>query len=116
MQTALVAKKLRSEFAGPFDLNLGAGACAAITGPSGSGKSLFLRMVADLDPNEGEVWLNDRERASMPAPAWRTLVTYVPAESGWWADKVIENFPAGARSVVAPLADRLALRADVLDA
>ena len=54
---------LRSEFAGPFELNLGTGACAAITGPSGSGKSLFLRMIADLDPNDGKVWLNGRERA-----------------------------------------------------
>jgi putative ABC transport system ATP-binding protein len=116
MSPALIVRKLRSELAGPFELTLAVGGCAAITGPSGSGKSLFLRMIADLDPNEGEVWLNDRERASMPAPAWRKLVTYVPAESGWWADKVIENFPAGARSVVAPLANRLALRADVLDA
>ena len=42
------SKQLRSEFAGPFELNLGGGTCAAITGPSGSGKSLFLRMIADL--------------------------------------------------------------------
>ena len=116
MSPALIVRKLRSELAGPFELTLDIGSCATITGPSGSGKSLFLRMVADLDPNEGEVWLNNRERVSMPAPAWRKLVNYVPAESGWWADKVIENFPAGARSVVAPLADRLALRADALEA
>src|ERR1700750_1419135 len=71
MSPALVVRKLRSELAGPFELALAIGSCAAITGPPGSGKSLFLRMIADLDPNEGEVWLNDRERASMPAPAWR---------------------------------------------
>jgi ABC-type iron transport system FetAB ATPase subunit len=71
MQTALLVKQLRSEFAGPFELNLGRGTCVAITGPSGSGKSLFLRMIADLDPNEGEIWLNGRERASMRAPEWR---------------------------------------------
>jgi putative ABC transport system ATP-binding protein len=116
MSPTLIVKKLRSELAGPFELTLAVGNCAAITGPSGSGKSLFLRMIADLDPNEGEVWLNDRERASMPAPAWRKLVTYVPAESGWWADRVTEHFPAAARSVVASLADRLGLRADVLNA
>jgi putative ABC transport system ATP-binding protein len=107
---------LRREIAGPLELTLAIGSCAAITGPSGSGKSLFLRMVADLDPNEGEVWLNDRERASLPAPAWRKLVTYVGAESGWWADRVIEHFPTPARSVVASLADRLGLRTDVLNA
>src|ERR1700693_6240808 len=100
MQTALLVKQLRSEFAGPFELNLGIGACAAITGPSGSGKSLFLRMIADLDPNEGEVWLNERERAAMPAPEWRRQVTYVSAESGWWADTVIEHFPANGRNEI----------------
>jgi len=116
MQTALAVKKLRSEFAGPFDLNLGAGACAAITGPSGSGKSLFLRMVADLDPNEGKVWLNGTERASITAPEWRRKVTYVSAESGWWADTVIEHFARNKRSEVAGLAARLGLHANLLDA
>jgi putative ABC transport system ATP-binding protein len=116
MQTALVVKELRSEFAGPFDLNLGAGACAAITGPSGSGKSLFLRMIADLDPNEGKVWLNGTERASIIAPEWRREVTYVSAESGWWADTVLEHFARNKRSEVAGLAARLGLHADLLDA
>ena len=116
MQTALLVKELRTEFAGPFDLHLGAGACAAITGPSGSGKSLFLRMIADLDPNEGKVWLNGTERASISAPEWRRKATYVSAESGWWADTVIEHFARSKRSEVAGLAARLGLHADLLDA
>jgi putative ABC transport system ATP-binding protein len=116
MATALLVKDLRSEFAGPFELNLGTGACAAITGPSGSGKSLFLRMIADLDPSEGKVWLNERERGSMPAPQWRRQATYVSAESGWWADRVIEHFDVNRRSEVAALAARLGLRPDLLDA
>jgi UDP-glucose/iron transport system ATP-binding protein len=116
MATALLVKNLRSAFAGPFELNLGTGACAAITGPSGSGKSLFLRMIADLDLNEGKVWLNERERGSMPAPQWRRQATYVSAESGWWADRVIEHFDVNRRSEVAALAARLGLRPDLLDA
>ena len=116
MKTALVVKGLRSEFAGPFELNLGAGVCAAITGPSGSGKSLFLRMIADLDPNQGKVWLNGRERASISAPEWRKQATYVSAESGWWADTVIEHFVLYKRSEVAALAARLGLHVDLLDA
>jgi ABC-type iron transport system FetAB ATPase subunit len=112
----LTIKQLRSQFAGPFELELAKGACAGITGASGSGKSLFLRMIADLDPNEGEVWLNERERGSMPAPEWRRRVTYVSAESGWWADNVIEHFPHRKRSELATLASRLGLRGDLLDA
>jgi putative ABC transport system ATP-binding protein len=103
MSPALIVRTLRSERAGPFELTLAIGDCATITGPSGSGKSLFLRMIADLDPNEGEVWLKDRERTSMPAPTWRRLVTYMSAESGWWADRVLEHFPAAARSAVVAL-------------
>ena len=116
MQAGLLVKRLRSEFAGPFELTLGKGACAAITGPSGSGKSLFLRMIADLDPNEGEVWLNGRERTSMPAPAWRKQAIYVSAESGWWADAVIEHFVPSSRSAIETLSARLGVRADLLDA
>ena len=116
METALLVKELRSEFAGPFELNLGAGACAAITGPSGSGKSLFLRMIADLDPNQGKVWLHGTERGSLPAPEWRKRATYVSAESGWWADTAIEHFAVSKRSEVAALAARLGLHADLLDA
>jgi ABC-type iron transport system FetAB ATPase subunit len=116
MFMTFVVKQLRSAFAGPFDLSLAAGACAAITGPSGSGKSVFLRMIADLDANEGEVWLNGRERASMPAPEWRRHAMYVPAESGWWADLVIEHFPLNRRSDLASFAGRLGVRADRLDA
>jgi putative ABC transport system ATP-binding protein len=116
MQPALTVKQLRSELAGPFELSLGRGTCAAITGASGSGKSLFLRMVADLDPNEGEVWLNEQARAAMAAPAWRKQVTYVAAESGWWAEIVLQHFPHRGRDEIATLASSLGLRAELLDA
>ena len=116
MQPALTVKRLRSELAGPFELSLGRGTCAAITGASGSGKSLFLRMVADLDPNEGEVWLNEQARAAMAAPAWRKQVTYVAAESGWWAEIVLQHFPHRRRDEIATLASSLGLRAELLDA
>jgi ABC-type lipoprotein export system ATPase subunit len=73
-------------------------------------------MVADLDPNEGEVWLNQQLRAAMPAPAWRKQVTYVAAESGWWAEIVLQHFPPDRRDEVAALASSLGLRAELLDA
>jgi UDP-glucose/iron transport system ATP-binding protein len=83
---------LRSERAGPFSLDLAQGECLAITGPSGAGKSLMLRMIADLDPHEGDALLDGYSRAAMPAPAWRSRVVYSPAESGWWLEKVGAHF------------------------
>jgi phosphate-transporting ATPase len=60
--------------------------------PSGAGKTLLLRAVADLDPNEGRVTLDGRDRSMMSGPEWRRLVGYVPSEPGWWADTVGEHF------------------------
>ncbi len=77
---------------GPVNLNLADGEVIAITGPSGSGKSVLLRAIADLDPNTGEVRTQGGVRRGMPAPQWRRKVAYLPAESGWWADIVSEHF------------------------
>jgi len=75
-----------------FDLQ--DGECVALQGPSGVGKTLLLRSIADLDPNEGTVKLDGTLREAMPAPAWRRQVTYLAAEPGWWADIVQEHFTA----------------------
>ena len=61
-------------------------------GPSGAGKTLLLRAIADLDPNQGVVSLEGRERSTISGPEWRRLVGYVPAEPGWWAETVGEHF------------------------
>ena len=89
----------------PIDLSVAAGECVAVMGPSGSGKSLFLRAIADLDPCDGEIRLDGRAREEMPAPRWRRQVCYLPAESGWWADRVGDHFPdrAAARAMLGQL-------------
>jgi ABC-type thiamine transport system ATPase subunit len=61
---------LHSPLVGPFDLTVSPGECVAISGVSGAGKSLFLRMIADLDPNTGEVWLDGVERSAIPPANW----------------------------------------------
>jgi phosphate-transporting ATPase len=76
----------------PVNLRVSKGECVAVRGPSGAGKTLFLRAIADLDPNTGRVMLEGHEREAMPAWQWRRLVSYVPAEPGWWADTVGEHF------------------------
>lgn len=91
-----------------FDLQ--DGECVALQGPSGVGKTLLLRSVADLDPNEGTVRLDGILREAMPAPAWRRRVTYLAAEPGWWSDTVQEHFTAWDDAL--PLVVRLGLRDD----
>ncbi|RYH67617.1 MAG: ATP-binding cassette domain-containing protein [Alcaligenaceae bacterium] len=115
MSSGLALAGLRSALAGPFDLTLEPGACASITGPSGSGKSLLLRMVADLDPNEGQVHLDGRDRATWPAPDWRKQVIYVAAESGWWAEDVAQHFPAPERTAARAMTERFGLKSELLE-
>ncbi len=98
---------MHSPLAGPFTLNVPRGAVLAISGASGAGKSLFLRMVADLDPNEGEVSLNGVSRASLPAHLWRRRIPYVAAESGWWAQTVHDHFAPDQLARALALAERL---------
>jgi putative ABC transport system ATP-binding protein len=107
---------LRSRLVGPFDLELASGECLAITGPSGAGKSLFLRMVADLDANQGEVFLDGIERRTLPAPAWRRKVVYNAAEPGWWHERIAEHFPGEAVDFARAMAPRLALALSLIDA
>lgn len=76
----------------PVSFEIRKGELIALTGSSGSGKSLLLRSLADLDPNEGQVRLEGVDRADISAPAWRKKVAYLPAESGWWAALVGDHF------------------------
>ncbi|MFL1455921.1 ATP-binding cassette domain-containing protein [Marinobacter sp. GN3S48] len=85
-----------------------AGEVVCLSGRSGSGKSRLLRAVADLDAHGGSVWLGDTGQGDVPAHQWRRQVLMVPAESQWWAERVIDHFPvdigAGDHNAL-PLAD-----------
>ena len=96
---------------GPVSFDLPDGEILAVRGPSGAGKSLLLRALADLDPNDGEVALDERSRAAMPAPQWRRLVCYVAAEPGWWAETPAAHFDDWEAAV--PLVERLLLPAGI---
>lgn len=91
----LELKGLQRLHIGPVDFVVNAGECVSVSGRSGAGKSLLLRAIADLDPHDGDTWLDGQACSSMPAPQWRRQVTYVAAESGWWHDTVGPHFPPG---------------------
>jgi len=90
----LKVKSLTRLMIGPVSFYVGDGECVAVTGPSGTGKSVLLRAIVDLDPNEGTVQAGDMTRADVPAPDWRKTVAMLPAESGWWLDHVAPHFQA----------------------
>ena len=93
---SLTVDKLCRPGLGPLSFSIADGQCAALMGPSGSGKSLLLRAIADLDPSDGRVAVGDtmREHVTTRRP-WRRLVGLVPAESGWWCETVGEHLAAG---------------------
>ena len=109
----LSVRNLSTPVLKPASFRLEAGECVAVQGRSGSGKSVLLRALSDLDPSTGEVRLNGALREEMPAPLWRRRVTYVAAESGWWEDRVGAHFAHPDRAVA--LAGTLGLPAEVME-
>ena len=99
--------RLETALIGPLSFEVAEGECVALMGASGAGKSLLLRAIVDLDPSKGTVTLGGLDRGSVPASDWRKLVALVPAESGWWSDRVGDHFPPHAS--VADLLETLAL-------
>ena len=65
---------------GPLDFSVDRGQILFVTGPSGAGKTLLLRALADLDPHEGEIRLAGAAAADIAPPEWRRRVAYLPAE------------------------------------
>ena len=74
-----------------ISLEIGAGEVHCLSGKSGSGKSRFLRAIADLEHHEGEVRLTTVEQRDMPAHQWRQKVRLIPTESQWWFDTAAEH-------------------------
>jgi len=75
----------------PVSLKVTASNTLCLQGASGSGKTLLLRAIADLDPNQGEVTLGDKKRSQVSAHQWRQHLSYVPSESHWWKDSVHQH-------------------------
>jgi ABC-type iron transport system FetAB ATPase subunit len=109
-QELLVVQDLHTDFIHKTSLGLPFSSCLGLHGKSGSGKTLLLRAIADLDANDGEVWLENTPRSQFTGPQWRRRVALLPAESQWWGDAVAEH----ARRWPQPLLTALGFSPDVL--
>lgn len=97
----------------PLSFTVASGECLSVEGPSGTGKTRLLRAIADLDPVDGQVFVDGGERREMAAHTWRRRVRYVSAEAGWWGETARTHLPSLPR--VGRLIDALGLDRGSLD-
>lgn len=99
----LCIKDLRRPGLGPIDLAVDAGTCVCLSGPSGAGKTLLLRTIADLDPYTGELFLDGIACHDMAPTEWRTQVGLLAAESYWWTPQVGGHFNGDDQTLIEQL-------------
>lgn len=104
--------QLLTRHVGPIELSVGTGECVCLQGASGSGKTLLLRAIADLDPHHGEAYLDGDPCSSFPAQAWRSSVALLVAESQWWSECVADHFD---QDVNAAWMEQLGLPGEAVD-
>ncbi len=79
------------------DLEVPAGATAAVVGATGSGKSTLLEAVAGvLDRTEGTIAIGGVDIADVAADDWTTAVAIAFQESFLFTDTIVENVALGA--------------------
>jgi ABC-type iron transport system FetAB ATPase subunit len=110
-QPLLQVRDLCRPMLGPLSFEVHAGECVCISGPSGTGKSQLLRAIADLDPHDGEVWLDGEPAHSIKPHRWRNRVGLLPPESHWWLPTPGGHFAGEAN----PPAGELGLADDIMD-
>lgn len=89
---ALEIRDLARNGLGPLNLQVSAGQCVCLTGASGTGKTLLLRAIVDLDEHDGDVLLRDTTAREVSPSRWRRWVGMLPAEPAWWYDTVRQHF------------------------
>lgn len=66
-----------------------------VSGVSGSGKSLLLRALADMDAHQGTVYLHGKSQQVFDPEQWRQQVMWFAAETAWWYEEVSAHFETG---------------------
>ena len=90
--TTLSVRNLEFLDYGPYSFSVSADAGISIRGESGSGKTLLLRALADLDVHGGEIVLGKQRQEDMPPPHWRKNIGYLPADAIFWHETMAEYF------------------------
>ena len=85
-------QNLSTRHIGPIDLDITGGQCVILSGTSGSGKTMLLRAIADLDLHAGDMYLDDLACDAMAPTQWRQQVGLLVAESQWWENAVGDHF------------------------
>lgn len=84
--------KSKTNLLNSLDFTLAAGDRVAVTGPSGSGKSVFLRALALLDPlNSGEIIWRGKPVKGAGIPAYRRHVSYIAQRPAMLEGTVEDN-------------------------
>jgi ATP-binding cassette subfamily C protein len=77
-------------------LTIPAGGITAVVGSSGAGKTTIVDMVTTLlQPQEGEIWIDDLPLKQVDRRAWRRMIGYVPQDTVLLHDTVAKNVTLG---------------------
>jgi len=77
-------------------LTFPAGHISAIVGSSGSGKTTIVDLIIGLlQPQHGEIWIDDLPLAQVDLKAWRRMIGYIPQETVLLHDTVLNNVTLG---------------------
>ncbi|MGW4767194.1 ABC transporter ATP-binding protein [Nocardia sp. NPDC004278] len=93
-----------------------AGRCAAVVGPSGTGKTTLLRLLNRLDePSGGRILLDDVPITQFHAPDLRRRVGLVPQHPTLLTDTVAEEIRVGRADLASDRLDMLLARVGLPD-
>ena len=92
---------------------LPAGKFIAVVGASGTGKTTIADLVIGLlQPQHGDVWIDDLPMRDVDVRAWRRMIGYVPQETFLFHDTIRANITLGDRGIPSARVERALRRAE----
>lgn len=98
------------------NLRIEAGECVGIAGPSGTGKTTLLKIMAGLTrPTSGQVRIDGVPLDSIGLAAWRDRIGCVLQDDRLFAGSIVENITGFGRDISAEALERAARQAAIHD-